>query len=36
MSDTLRVQRGIAVSEADAASVLDDIRRNGLLVEGRF
>lgn len=33
---TLRLYRGIAVPEAAAASVMDGILQNGLLVEGRF
>jgi hypothetical protein len=36
MIDALRFHRGLAVREADAASVMDAIRQDGLVVEGRF
>jgi hypothetical protein len=36
MIDALRLHRGIAVPEADAASVMDMIRQDGLVVEGRL
>lgn len=36
MSGTIRLYRGIAVPEATAGSVMDEIRQNGLPVEGRF
>jgi hypothetical protein len=36
VTGTLRLYRGIAVQEAAADSVIDAIRRDGLIVEGRF
>ena len=36
MIGTLRLDRGIAVQEADVASAMDAIRQEGLVVEGRF
>jgi hypothetical protein len=36
MKSSLRLHRGIAVTEVAAPSVMDAIRRDGLVVEGRF
>jgi hypothetical protein len=36
MIDALRLHRGIAVQESEATSVMDAIRQDGLVVEGRL